>query len=109
MYAAGDLFLMPSSFEPCGISQMLAMRVGQPCLVHKVGGLSDTVKHLENGFVFNGSSQLEQANNMVSCFAQALELHYNNKARWQQLSDSALSARFLWQDSAQAYIDRLYR
>lgn len=109
LYGAGDLFLMPSSFEPCGISQMLAMRAGQPCLVHKVGGLSDTVKHLENGFVFNGPSQLEQANNMVSCFAQALELYQNDGARWQQLSDRALSARFLWQDSAQAYIDRLYR
>src|SRR6056300_946863 len=58
LYRAGDLFLMPSSFEPCGISQMLAMRAGQPCLVHAVGGLLDTVTDGSDGFVFSGDNPL---------------------------------------------------
>ena len=53
LYPLGDLFLMPSSFEPCGISQLLAMRDGQACLVNEVGGLKDTVKHNETGFSFS--------------------------------------------------------
>ena len=61
LYAAGDLFLMPSSFEPCGIGQMLAMRDGQPCLVHHVGGLRDTVLDDETGFAFSGDGLTAQA------------------------------------------------
>ena len=59
---------MPSSFEPCGISQMLSMRVGQPFLAHSVGGLSDTIIDDENGFTFNGDNPLQQAENMLNCF-----------------------------------------
>ena len=55
LYANGDLFLMPSSFEPRGISQMLAMRDGQPCVVHHTGGLKDTVQDGRTGFAFNGA------------------------------------------------------
>ena len=61
LYGQGDLFFMPSSFEPCGISQMLALRAGQPCLVHHVGGLRDTVKDNGTGFVFSGETPTEQA------------------------------------------------
>ncbi|MGR8918799.1 MAG: glycogen synthase, partial [Gammaproteobacteria bacterium] len=61
LYGAGDLFVMPSSYEPCGISQMLALRAGQPCLVHAVGGLRDTVTAGVNGFVFGGDSLTAQA------------------------------------------------
>ena len=61
IYALGDLFLMPSSFEPCGIGQMLAMRAGQPCLAHRVGGLSDTIKDNVDGFLFAGQDPPRQA------------------------------------------------
>ena len=74
LYKAGDLFLMPSSFEPCGISQMLAMRDLQPCVVHAVGGLKDTVQDGVNGFSFTGDSPAEQAQNFVAKVAGALAL-----------------------------------
>jgi starch synthase len=68
VYSSGDLFLMPSSFEPCGISQMLSMRAGQPCLVHSVGGLRDTIIDDKTGFAFAGTNPLEQAENMLIRF-----------------------------------------
>ena len=72
LYNSGDLFLMPSSFEPCGISQMLSMRAGQPCLAHSVGGLSDTIVNNENGFTFNGKTPNEQAENMLFVNTQTI-------------------------------------
>ena len=109
LYGAGDLFLMPSSFEPCGISQMLAMRAGQPCLVHHVGGLKDTVRDGINGFAFVGASLEEQAERLVAACAAALKLRRNEPKRWAAIRDAAASARFSWQDSIDQYVDCLYR
>jgi starch synthase len=108
MYESGDLFLMPSSFEPCGISQMLAMRAAQPCLVHGVGGLRDTVKDNENGFVFTGNSLLEQARNMLDRFETILKLNDSNPEQIQKISRQAAKERFLWRDAAKEYISSLY-
>ncbi len=109
IYATGDLFFMPSSFEPCGISQMLAMRAGQPCLVHKVGGLSDTIKHNVDGFSFTGKTLKNQAENMISCFETALKTQQEQPTKWNEISKSAADARFLWSDVTADYVQLLYQ
>lgn len=109
LYSNGDLFLMPSSFEPCGISQMLAMRDGQPCVVHNVGGLKDTVKDGVNGFTFEGHSVEEQVDNFVETSLSALKLKKENPAKWQQICQNASEARFLWEVTVRQYIERLYK
>jgi len=109
LYAAGDLFLMPSSFEPCGISQMLAMRAGQPCLVHHVGGLRDTVRDGVDGFAFSGADPREQADHMNAALRAALALRCAQPERWRRIAANAAAARFDWTDSARLYLERLYR
>lgn len=108
LYAAGDLFVMPSSYEPCGISQMLAMRAGQPCLVHAVGGLNDTVHDGVTGFTFQGESTAGQARALVARLHAALELRARSPKRWAALREAAAGARFRWSDSAREHLQRLY-
>jgi starch synthase len=108
IYRAGDLFLMPSSFEPCGISQMLAMRSAQPCVVHGVGGLKDTVAHKRTGFVFEGKTAQEQAARFVETVQLALDLKANDHDRWQSLCIRAASERFSWTESARLTVENLY-
>jgi starch synthase len=108
LYAAGDLFLMPSSFEPCGISQMLAMRSGQPCVVHGVGGLRDTVEHGVTGFVFAGDTSREQADNFTATTLAALQQRAADPAGWKTLCDRARAQRFSWELSAKRTIRELY-
>jgi len=99
---------MPSSFEPCGISQMLALRAGQPCLVHHVGGLRDTVKDNSTGFVFTGDNPTAQADALVSSVQRALNQFQKKSSKWQSMCKAAAAARFEWADSIDAYIKQLY-
>jgi starch synthase len=108
VYAAGDLFLMPSSFEPCGISQMLAMRAGQPCVVHGVGGLRDTVVHGETGFVFDGKTSRGQADNFVTATHEALAWRSEDPAGWKTMCEHAMKQRFSWQLCAERTVRELY-
>lgn len=108
LYRYCDLFLMPSSFEPCGISQLLAMRAGTPCLVHGTGGLADTVSHLETGFVFVGDSPREQAAAMLVVFEQALQLRREKPLQWKEMVQKARSARFTWEQAVRDYERLLY-
>jgi starch synthase len=108
LYHAGDLFLIPSSFEPCGISQMLAMQYGQPCVAHRVGGLSDTIDDNVTGFLFDGDTPGEQADAFVDTTLRALGLRTNDPLRWQELQKATAAKRFDWAFAAQETIDNLY-
>lgn len=108
LYSSGHLFLMPSSFEPCGISQMLAMRAGQPCLAHAVGGLRDTIENNADGFTFTGHNFQEQGENFLTAFNSILKFREQQPVQWQRICDNASEARFLWSDSVQQYVDTLY-
>ena len=108
LYSSGELFLMPSSFEPCGISQMLAMRAGQPCLVHGVGGLRDTVRDGKDGFAFTGENLQNQAENMIASFELALTIKRDKAKTWKKISVAAAAARFLWSNAADEVVRLLY-
>ncbi|MDZ7643831.1 MAG: glycogen/starch synthase [Woeseiaceae bacterium] len=108
LYIGGDLFLMPSTFEPCGISQLLAMRSGQPCIVHAVGGLNDTVANNVSGFTFGGDGPTAQATAFVSAVDRALALRNEQPERWQAMVNAATSQRFDWPNAAKQYIKQLY-
>ncbi|MBU2997034.1 glycogen/starch synthase [Cellulophaga baltica] len=108
IYLESDLYFMPSLFEPCGISQMLAMRNGHPCLVHYTGGLKDTVKHLKTGFVFDGNSTEEKIENMIESFDIVLDIFKNDKIKWSKIKANAKKERFTWEKSVDEYYKLLY-
>jgi starch synthase len=108
LYALADLFLMPSSFEPCGISQMLAMRASLPCVVHSVGGLKDTVADGVTGFGFTGENLDEQAEAFVTTTLNAIALRKEKPGRFQRICDAAGAQRFEWSASARQTVSKLY-
>jgi len=108
IYLETDLYFMPSQFEPCGISQMLAMRNGNPCLVHSTGGLKDTVSHLKTGFAFDGDSYDEKIENMLRCFDEALDIYQNKPEKWKAIKSEAKKMRFTWKKSVDEYYGKLY-
>jgi starch synthase len=100
IYGGSDLFLMPSRYEPCGISQMIAMRYGSVPLVRSVGGLHDTVTESETGFVF--------ADAKVKSFNDTLRRALNTypyRSRWQSLQLAGMAQEFSWANSARKYLE----
>jgi starch synthase len=109
LFENGDFFLMPSSFEPGGLSNKEAMRAFQPCIVHAVGGLKDSVRHGIDGLAFSGDDPRSQADAFVAACRQAIRMVLHDRARWARMSDEAGRVRFLWSESVRQYIDVLYR
>lgn len=108
LFANGNLFLMPSSFEPCGISQMLAMRAGQPCFAHAVGGLRDTINNDTDGFLFSGNSIAMQSHALLERFDDVLSLRERKPDAYKKIATQAKLQRFEWHDSAARYLAELY-
>jgi starch synthase len=100
IYAGSDIFLMPSRYEPCGISQMIAMRYGSVPLVRAVGGLHDTVTDSETGFVFV-DTKVKSFNDTLK---RALAL-YPYHSRWANLQKAGMAQDFSWTKSAQKYLE----
>ena len=107
MYAAADMFLMPSKFEPCGLSQIIAMRYGTLPIVRETGGLKDTVIPYNEftgegtGFSFGNFNGDE----MGDAVFRAARLFWDNREAWNQLVTQAMSQDFSWTRSADKYLD----
>ncbi len=107
MYAAADMFLMPSKFEPCGLSQIIAMRYGTLPIVRETGGLKDTVVPYNEftgegtGFSFSNFNGDE----MGDAVFRAARLFWDNREAWDQLVTQAMSQDFSWTRSADKYLD----
>lgn len=109
IYAGADLFLMPSMSEPCGLSQMIAMRYGTIPIVHAVGGLRDTVEayNPETKTGVGITFQRYDAQDMLDAIKRGLEL-YHDKKNWRQLKKNAMACDFSWEKSANKYVE-LYK
>ncbi len=106
IYAASDLFLMPSASEPCGLAQMIAMRYGALPIVRETGGLKDTVWPINpqtgegRGFTF----QSYNAHDMLDAIDRSLDLYYNHKEVWKKVMYQNMQEDFSWDNSARQYL-----
>lgn len=110
VYAGVDMFLMPSAFEPCGLSQMISMRYGTLPIVHEIGGLRDTVEPYNpitnegTGFGFN----IYEPFYLMNAMKQAIELYQTQPKIWQKMMTEAMSRDFSWDGSSEQYLE-LYK
>lgn len=107
IYAASDVFLMPSRFEPCGLSQLISMRYGTLPLVRETGGLKDTVKPYNEytgegtGFSFTNYN----ADEMIKIIWYAMDIYYNKRSDWNKIIANAMAEDYSWDVSAGKYIN----
>ena len=105
IYASCDAFLMPSLFEPCGLSQLMSLRYGTVPIVRETGGLKDTVQPYNEyegtgtGFSFANYN----AHEMLNTIRYAKSVYYNRKREWNKIVDRAMQADFSWNNSARQY------
>lgn len=106
IYAASDLFLMPSLFEPCGLGQIMALRYGSLPIVRETGGLKDTIspynefKNTGNGFSFTNFN----AHDMKNVIKYAVNIYKKDKENWNKLVKRAMRCNFSWENSAKEYM-----
>lgn len=106
IYAGSDIFLMPSRFEPCGLGQMIALKYGTLPLVHKTGGLADTVTDYTenpnqgNGFVFDEYS----SEALLSAIERAVEV-YSNKRKWNTIVKKCMKIDHSWKNAVKKYME----
>ncbi len=100
IYAGSDMLLMPSRYEPCGLSQMIAMRYGCVPVVRAVGGLNDTVKHGETGFVFDKAHHMS----LMGAVMAGIKI-YADRERWQKIQRAGMAQDFSWENSARKYLE----
>ena len=104
IYAGSDIFLMPSKSEPCGLSQMIALRYGALPIVRETGGLKDSITDCGdgkgNGFTF----KTYNAHDMLFAIKRSIDLYYNNKAEWKKVVTRAMKCDNSWSKSADLYI-----
>lgn len=109
IYAASDMFLMPSRFEPCGLGQMISLRYGSVPIVRKTGGLSDTIENYNphtgkgNGFTFRAY----KSSAFLDAVVHALEA-YKNREEWRRIVTRGMHESFSWEVPAKKYL-ALYR
>ena len=107
MYAGGDILLMPSEFEPCGLSQMIAMRYGTLPVVRETGGLQDSVQPYNRftgegtGFRFANMNADEMADTLLA----ACEVFWTDREAWAKLQAQAMGSDFSWRRAAVEYLD----
>jgi starch synthase len=110
IYAAGDIFLMPSLSEPCGLAQMISSRYGTVPVVRETGGLYDSIRDNGwegggNGFTFAPYTGME----LYGAVKRALNLYNNNKPEWEKLTLKVMRFDFSWKKSAKLYIQMYER
>ncbi len=105
IYASADAFLMPSLFEPCGLSQLISLRYGTVPIVRETGGLKDTVepynKYTGSGTGFTFANY--NAHEMMRTIRYAEQIYYDRKRDWNKIAERGMQADFSWESSAQQY------
>ena len=107
IYASSDIFLMPSKSEPCGLSQLIAMRYGSIPVVNRVGGLRDTVEPFDPtrmtgyGFTFESYNMYD----MLDAIKRALDVYNLDQKTWKQIMKNAMDHDMSWNNSAKKYIE----
>ncbi|MDQ5981712.1 MAG: hypothetical protein QG570_469, partial [Patescibacteria group bacterium] len=100
IYAASDMFLVPSRYEPCGLTQMIAMKYGSVPVVRGTGGLYDTVEENVTGYVYTGFSKVD----MLKALKRAFSDFTSNKAKWERIVINGVNRDYSWKESAKKYI-----